>query len=67
MSPKAPAGQFVAVPMVLTMDGWWKCCNCDNLVNPAWNLTTCPVCNHNKCYNCTTAESSSLYPKASST
>jgi hypothetical protein len=39
-----------------SITGWWKCCQCFMVVNPAVNGSDCPDsdCGHKRCYYCTT-------------
>ncbi|KAL2852151.1 hypothetical protein BJX68DRAFT_59924 [Aspergillus pseudodeflectus] len=34
------------------MTGWWYCCHCENLVNPALLAECCPACGHFRCDHC---------------
>ncbi|KAJ5958471.1 uncharacterized protein N7479_005621 [Penicillium vulpinum] len=31
---------------------WWRCCDCDNMVNPSLASGKCPICSHAQCGSC---------------
>ena len=35
------------------MRGWWKCCHCRHVNNPALAPQRCSICSHDKCRGCT--------------
>ncbi|OOF94706.1 hypothetical protein ASPCADRAFT_208367 [Aspergillus carbonarius ITEM 5010] len=40
------------IASALSMAGWWTCCNCDQMNNPALTSGRCTVCSHSKCCDC---------------
>ncbi|KAB8240091.1 hypothetical protein BDV35DRAFT_374666 [Aspergillus flavus] len=61
---RAPAGSMTGGILALkpsaegsprkcvSLDGWWQCCHCESLMNPALSTGGCTVCSHHRCHLC---------------
>ncbi|KAJ5463026.1 hypothetical protein N7475_007970 [Penicillium sp. IBT 31633x] len=53
MTVLTPSPDCLSTGAPRLVPAWWRCCGCDQLVNPSL-ASRCPICSHDECSSCGT-------------